>query len=671
MIETMATYPGKNANFNSTIFSIGELKIIDKLSEKWFITYAGDEITIDYNSKYRFFLARPAFELEELLGINREVIFAISTYGNFEVRTLKVFNEIESHFQRKRIDTTLRFIISHDKNCEEKIDRIIKQDPEEPTIIPIIYDEKNTQDINEKIWKDIQKNFRLRDLFGYQAPLNSELLFFGRQSIIHDLVTKFEDGKLGGLFGVRRSGKTSVIHGIRRSLKTKPYHFIALDCQDTSFYNVTWNKAIAFLCLKIRQAMNISLKDFSIEEFTEDNASILFNENIEKAYVHGGSKKIFLVFDEIERISPKTADRESWRNGHDFIHFWRCLRSKIQEVGNKRVGILVVGTSPVIFEEEKFNGLDNPLYGGGFIAYLDPFNFSQTKDMISFIGKLSGLIFDEDIISHIHIDSGGIPFFSRQICSEIQNREGRIRPCSIRLPDYEDAKKNFLHRRNTIVDLLIGSIRDLYPDEYEMLKYLAAGDLKEFEYYVNNQPSFVSHLIGYGVIQESQNKYSFRIPDVKKYLLDKGIARSLNLSQEERRSEINKRRNSLEIALRKMIAASFEIFFGNKGNEKIITSIGEKRRCNISGDPISDMKKGESAGLFFMELYNIINNNWDPIKNLLRNDKESVLYKIKEINKYRKDAHADPISDSEFQGIRTYFSWFEENLEMWYEMKRD
>ncbi len=68
--------------------------------------------------------------------------------------------------------------------------------------------------------------------------------------------------------------------------------------------------------------------------------------------------------------------------------------------------------------------------------------------------------------------------------------------------------------------------------------------------------------------------------------------------------------------------------------------------------------------LFFIDLRNILNKNWDKFSNVLHDfEKVKFLMILDDLNKYRVDAHAKDIDETDFKQIRIYFDKLESLLE--------
>jgi hypothetical protein len=117
---SMPTHPGLNPNFQLRAFPPDEQQAILRLSRYFYITRVADSVQIG-NSSYRSFLMRPAEEVSVVLNVEREIVVLFADYETFEARTLQAFNRTCEQFDDVRVDRSIRFLITRDKDIESSI----------------------------------------------------------------------------------------------------------------------------------------------------------------------------------------------------------------------------------------------------------------------------------------------------------------------------------------------------------------------------------------------------------------------------------------------------------------------------------------------------------------------------------------------------------------------
>lgn len=129
-----------------------------------------------------------------------------------------------------------------------------------------------------------------------------------------------------------------------------------------------------------------------------------------------------------------------------------------------------------------------------------------------------GLKFDALISAKLTEDFGGHPFLIRQACSQINKISGQNRPLIIDKSVYNQAKNDFREQSKEYLEMMIQVLCEWYPDEYEMLCFLAQGDMESFNSFASAHSSYTRHLIGYGLIQKGTSGYSFNFEEVSELL---------------------------------------------------------------------------------------------------------------------------------------------------------
>jgi hypothetical protein len=658
------TTPGIHPNFLIARFSGVEKSILRGLSREWFLTSSGCEIKL-VSSTYNYFLMKPTAAFSEMFNIEREVICVFSPYPNFEPRTLDVFSKAHEGLTELRAESICKILISADPNVENRIDSLLKSDPEQPIVVPFTYDELSGKFDDFFIRNKFRKHFYTRNLFDFLSPLKSDLYFFGRSHLVHELVNRHKSGEHTGLFGLRKSGKTSIIYAVERTLSASGERYVSLDCESPSIHKCRWNELLEKLTKEYHSEIKSKIKLSTSGRYSEKDAADSFEEDILKIYQSKKAQSTLFIFDEIERISPNTGSSEHWRNQSDFIYFWQTLRGFYQR--NPEVfTYMLVGTNPAAVENASLVGHENPIFASIPCQYVPSFDVDQVRQMVRKLGRYVGLKFDELIYSKLADDFGGHPFLIRQACSLIHEECRGERPVTVDKALYEKAKKQYISHSSHYLEMIVEVLREWYPDEYEMLKYLAQGDMDSFNEFASDSAIFTKHLIGYGLVQCSDNGYVFNIESLKEFLANQHQYERINLTDDEKVEEIGRRRNSLEKQLRVVLRSAMMFAYGNKGKDKVVASLPEARREKMKDQSLETLFSKDSSPLFFLDLVNIVNREWEAVKNAFDMDKNKVVLMLEEINRIgRPDAHAKSIEKDDFDQLRLYFNKLESVLGDW------
>lgn len=654
--------PGINPSVLLDHFTQEEKNIIYRIAKEWYVTNGGGTAKLGPRVFYRYLSVKPIDSYREMFNIEREIVVIFSPYENFEPRTFDAIDYAISKFQTLRIEKICSVIVSRDNSIEQKVEQLLKSDPESQIVIPFSYNEL-LKDKDPYFMKNrFKKHFYTRDLFAFESPLKKDLYFFGRNDLVYKIVNRHKANENSGLFGLRKTGKTSVIFGISRVLSKLGDYSVLIDCQNPSFHKRRWNYGLYYIVQEIARQCKLTIDLMDESFYTEENASLVFEGEVCKIYDTIDKKSMMLIFDEIENITFNISSSEHWARGYDFIYFWQTLRSLFQKLNNV-FSYLIVGTNPMCIETPTILGKDNPIFNQVPFEYIPGFDVNQTTEMIKKLGKIMGLKFDEIIYSKLTEDYGGHPFLMRHICSVINRLCASERPTFIYKDLYKKAQEIFKIEYANYIEMLLIVLHDYYNDEYEMLKYLALGDMKTFYEFFNISPYYTTHLLGYSIVEKNNNEFSFKIETVKEHLINKYKYQKLSLSPQEMFKEISERRNILEPKLRHIVRTQLTASFGKKDAKNIILeTMGEPRKSKqnvLSYDELFDPRK---STIYFEDLRKLILKHWSVFKNIFEIDVHNFDIMMAAINKYRADAHAKELTQDEMNYFRYCISKIEEKV---------
>ena len=659
------TTPGIHPSFLMQAHEPIEQKILQKLSGEFFLT-GGGRINL-LRSQYAYFMMKPTSVFTEMFNIERELLCVFSSYENFEPRTLDAFHIAQNELADLRVETICRVLISNDQAIETKIESLLKTDPEQPIVIPFTYSELSGNYDNYFIRNRFRQHFYSRDLFSFLSPLKKDLYFFGRSNLIQELINRHRSGEHTGLFGLRKSGKTSIVYAIERHLSANNELYLSIDCESPSIHKLRWYELLQKIVLEFKKTkLSKSKIDENPERYSEKKAADSFQEDMLKIY---GSKKrtaTLFIFDEIERISPSTGSSTHWSSGEDFVYFWQTMRGFYQRHPEVYT-YLLVGTNPSGVEMPIIAQHENPLFASIPSQYVPSFTVDQVRQMVRKLGRFMGLQFDELLYAKLADDYGGHPFLIRQICSKIHKHCKGERPVKVSKKIYEDVRVMSRIDTDQYLEMILQVLMDWYPDEYEMITFLAQGDFESFNEFATGHSSYTKHLVGYGLLQQSPDGFTFNIESIKGFLEEKTKYQRINLTDEEKIDEISNRRNKIEKGLRVILKNALKQSFGKKkAGEKAISAIPTSRRDALGSADIDIVLHKDSSPLYFSDLKNLITREWDTFVNIFDIDKNKLLVIMDDINSCgRPDAHAKCIKDDDFTQLRLHFKKLEDIIDDW------
>ena len=659
----MPTTPGIHKDCRLDHFESDERAAIQTISKDWFVTNGGNPLKFNEAVTYRFILVKPTDNIQHAFNLERELVCVFSPFDDVHPRTLDAISRAQANFPNLRVDRICSLVVSKDERVGDKLKRLLQNDTEAQIVVPFTYSELQKPNGDPYFFRNrLRSYFYTRDLFASESPLKTDLFFFGRTDLVHQLADRHRSDQVSALFGLRKAGKTSVIYGVHRALHGHGFCSVFIDCQTPAFHQRRWYQALWYTLQAAKNTCNTNTRLPSENEFTADRAADLFEKFFLELHEDMGRKSILLTFDEIENASPGISPSEHWRNDRDFILFWQTLRSLFQR---KRglFSYLIVGTNPSSNEQPKIGDIDNPIFAQFPKVYIPRFCSADTREMVRRLGRLMGLDFDEYVYAQLTEDFGGHPYLIRHVCSVIHRTADPERPVRVGKALYERARAQFLREGRRYFEMILTVLKQHYPDEYDMLKFLALGDKKSFSEFANSDPAYTEHLLGYGIVELQGGEYVFRVDALKEFISLEARYQRINLTNGEKLAEISERRNKLEPQLRALCRRMLQAFYGAPdAKQKVLDVFGSPRNAGLSHLDYPQLFSPERAQIYFEDLRKLISKHWDCFKNCIGPDKEKVLQYLKLVNEFRADAHAKQIPDDEFGMLRLAFGYLEAKL---------
>lgn len=649
----MPTRPGFHASATFDDYPRAFDRAIRLIGTRFYITRSFKKETVG-NSEYWGLLARPSDEFSVHLNADRELLFVFSNYESFEIRTLEAFDEFYFSLEQKRVDRSIRFLVSADPRIEEIIQHYLSQNPEYPVIIPILL--PSMKDDGDQILRAIRRNYLLRDLFGYQNPLREETFFFGRQEQVNAVLDLAKSGQSSSIFGLRKSGKTSSIYAIMRRAKAFDIVPIFVDCQSPAVHSRRYNELLAYILTQVRKSVGMTR---AAEELQGSDATVAeeFNGQL-KSIINQSKSRILIVFDEIENISPGTAASGHWEKGRDSLLFWQNIRSFIQQETGGRLVVCLVGTSPLLLESPEMDGVANPMYLFSQKRFIPTFSFDETREMIDRLGFFMGVEIDAVKIAELHKLYGGHPFFIRQVCSNIHKNVGAARP--VRISDFQlrRAVDEFGGQLESYLAEILKSLRSFYPSEFRLLEAVAKGDAEEISEYGREAPDLVDHLIGYGLIERNGEMFDIRFEAIK-HALRRVLAAP---SVEGLWTECMLRRNRVEVDIRRELFIFSKELSDTEWNSVVKSNLSVRRFENLPSIEPRVLFSRKSSPLYWTDLLMFLKS--EEVLRHLGSRRRDILVAMEVVNRYgRKDGHANEMTMADVDGVRKALSVLESEFQ--------
>lgn len=644
----MPTFPGFHPDFDLSAYPREIQSAITKLSQNFYITRNIKPIQIG-NSHYYAALVRPTDEFTIYINTDREVIVLFALYSTFEIRTLEAYEAIYDVLESKRVDRSLRFLVSSDGRIEEIMRHYLDQHPEYPIIIPITFSQ--LLKIGNTLLDAVRRNYLLRDLFGYQNPLREETFFFGRQHIVNSVLDMAKSGQNSSLFGLRKSGKTSAIYAIQRKAKAHNCTVAVIDCQNPSVHARRYDGLLGYIVTEVRRVTGQKKIQIDLRGDPAEVSESFF------AYmttaINNVKGTILVVFDEIENISPDTAASPHWRSGMDTVYFWQTVRSFVQAASGGRLSISMVGTNPHVLELAKINDIANPIYLYAQKRFIPNLTFDETREMVERLGYFMGLEFPIGTITELYTEFGGHPFFTRQVCSKVHQLASTSRPIKVSRHALQRARTEFAWQLEKYLSEIIEHLRSNYPDEFQILADVVNGDKSDLEEFGREAPELLDHLIGYGLIEKVDGDYDIRFDAIKG-----ALRRVIGTSDVESRwGEISNRRNVIESHIRAALYHWSKGVESNLWGSLLERNLTNKRFAALPSLEPRILFSSKESPLYLSDILMLLRD--EAVLSALGDRRGHILSALDLVNRLRRDAHALAVSDEELGSVREAFAQLE------------
>ena len=652
---------GMMPNLRMDDFGPQEREIAHNLATVWFITNASSQrIGKDV---FPYLFLRPSDSLREKFAFFSNVLALLHPFPTIDGRVIDAIERILTS-NPNRIDRLCVILVSNATSVDTEVGRL-NGTSEARIIVPFKYQEL-TGGVKGKdaiVNQRLAQNLYTKDLFSISSALKTDRYFFGRKDDIRHLLGKYQTGENSAVFGLRRIGKTSVLWAVVRELKASNCPVAFIDCSDTQFHKSRWNMTLFRVKEALFEANGLKGKGNPHNRYAESEASTSFTKDLE-LLKHTFQKPILVIFDEIESLCFDIASSNHWRSGPDYLAFWQTIRSTYQQSPNL-FSFCICGVNPRALETPITpDGHDNPLYRYVESRYLGFFLVDDVKLMLESIGGYMGMSFDSEVYTYLTDDFGGHPFLIRQAVSHLfksYSRDDLPRKVHIRKHVYKEKYAQLGRSLHDYVQLILLILRERYNDEYKLLQYLAAGQHEMFSNFAQEDPAWIEHLIGYGLIEEIAGKYHFRINVIQSTIETEARHLKSPDSIEERWELLSEVRNSLELQLRSLVKTLLRVSHGQIGAKAemikaMVKSSQIQKATNLEYTQLFD------AEMYFSDLRRAVENNWSIFHNVFSDDQARFTESMAIANKARADAHANSIERAEFELAMAAINWLSTSI---------
>ena len=203
-------------------------------------------------------------------------------------------------------------------------------------------------------------------------------------------------------------------------------------------------------------------------------------------------QRIVVILDEIEVLFPSSGTPFPFAS-----EFFRGVRALAQETD--RLTLAVAGVNSYPSEVATIGGVDNPLFGLLSRWFLGPLEPDACREMIRRVGRKIGVDWEHDASRLLVEDVGSHPLLARIAASDVVKLEVTERPTKVNAAAVNRVLRQFPQRHHSELNEITESLRRYYPEEFELLRLAAGGDVSAVDEWRVAYPDAFNHLEGYGI----------------------------------------------------------------------------------------------------------------------------------------------------------------------------
>lgn len=656
----------------------GEVELASKFDEAFDITHASrmGEMSLWLCD------AKPA--VRERFGLQSEVLAVYSPHRITDSRVLTAIENVgkRNADYKQRIDR-LVYIVVHEGDADATRD-LVKKDPDR-IIVPIAAAALRDPSRGSHFLRSALAGATGEiDLFGVSSPISNDKHFFGREELVQSLVVKLgHRGENAGVFGLRKTGKTSALKAVVRRAAELPWRVEYVDCHNPGIHSARWWALLQVIACRLTEALPAAHELHRAREYGPTSAGLDFRNDVVEYIRKSAHQRIILLLDEIEYITPSLAGVLGKHWDTDFLPFWQTIRSVHQELDAK-LTFLVAGVNPACVSEPRVGESPNPIFQLAEPQYLEPFPASAVREMVRTIGRYSGLKFDELTYAWLTDRYGGHPYLIRLACSQVWRTCKRTSVESLAAVDvaaFERVRPEIRSRlAQPIKDILL-SLVWWYPEEYDLLQILAAGDVDFVRDHLSHNPGSKLHFARYGILKAGADG-EFAISDLREFLRDFGEDYKSEISP-FRRSDLPpeylpevpdirllgrlfEKKVELETLLRKAIILYLGVqtsFDDSKLSLAISKCLKEAKGRDPKALFVGRRPQQAIEELFTLDLKDVVVGNWAAFGPLFDSNKNRFEMNMDAVNRARRfDSHTKSISAREVEDFENSYTWLAQRL---------
>lgn len=471
-------------------------------------------------------------EFTDTYKLNQEILVRCFFKDTRQIRIKEILQTLKEA-KYKNFNRDICFIVREDiRLWVESLYQV--SDNNNEIIVPIdnsVLEQASDEISMQLLQQLLDQWYGRRDLFQYQYPVSGRR-FYGRELDLQALRRNIDDGLSTGIYGLRKVGKTSLI----RQLKTERTKDIVVSIDLQEITEKDCNRLYWKISKELRSEIkkiqfeatdtileNLNLlndNDFSGYDGNKDYAQ-KFDDDIEEILsldsttpLFGG--KVVIIIDEIELLLPVSGGDKYFKN---YFVFLAHLRGIAHRAKGRFVNI-VVAANPIISEQSRWDGRDNPMFQFYQEKFLPLLTQEDCSYMVSELGRRMSVLFDEESLELIFYETGGHPYITRQFCSHITQIH-KSRPLYVNSEIVKSSIDRFLISGSATFSEINERLESDFPLEQKILLKIVNGvsSYSQLRQLVQGTIDLaIKHLVGYQIIDYQDEQYFIKINLLHRWL---------------------------------------------------------------------------------------------------------------------------------------------------------
>lgn len=354
--------------------------------------------------------------MEGALGFNREVLLLYSLHHDLQRRDFERLPTLAHNLPRATHDDIF-LVSSRDPRSQRKLsDWSIR---ESFTAVAMKKPTADRSSDAKALFSRLLAVRASRNLYSETLPVRGQD-FFGRQELLISLSQRLREGRVCGVFGMRKTGKTSLILELGRQFEkadTRNRLFILRDLETLPSDASSHSEVLLADLIEAMQAgfRRHGVRTHELSEMTAQATWADFRRAVSTSLAHPSAAdlQVILALDEVESLLGLDPGGDPSRSY--LPEFFGVLRALVQE--NRNFNVLVSGITDSILTQGQLSGRENPLLAWATAYYLPPLRADESGELVRSVGRRMALEWTPNALSAMYEGTGGHAFLLRSFCA--------------------------------------------------------------------------------------------------------------------------------------------------------------------------------------------------------------------------------------------------------------